>query len=107
MHMPRAVELEDEGVITATEAERVLSILCVKFGFCLPSLWHARLRDYPPRSPAKFTDTVFRAEGLDPHTADRAMYQAMLQEVRSAFERCGAPADNMPPNKSLERGREG
>jgi len=84
----------------------VLGILCVKYGFCLPPLWHARLIDCPPRSIAKFTDTVFHAEGLDPKTADSAMYKEMAQEVRLAFERSNS-AVGMPSNTSLERTRDG
>jgi hypothetical protein len=48
------------------------------------------LRNNPPRSVAKFTDTVFHAEGLNPVAADSEMYRAMLEEVRLAFERSGA-----------------
>jgi hypothetical protein len=100
-----ASQLEDDEVITAAEAETVLGTLCVKFGFCLPPLWHARLRDCPPKSIAKFTDTVFHAEGLDPRTADGAMYKAMFEEVRAAFERSRASLGGLPPNTSLERTR--
>jgi hypothetical protein len=77
----------DVGKLTELEAERLLSVLCVKYGFCLPPLWHARLKRNPPRSIDKFLDTVFRAEGLDPNTADSGMYKAMREEVRQAFER--------------------
>ena len=104
--MGSASQFEEDGSITPQEAEKVLGILCVKYGFCLPPLWHARLRDCPPRSVAKFTDTVFHAEGLDPRTADRAMYKEMAEEVRLAFER-SSPAGGMPSNTSLERTREG
>ena len=103
--MGSANQLEEEGSITPQEAEKVLGILCVKYGFCLAPLWHARLRDCPPRSVAKFTDTVFQAEGLDPRTADGAMYKAMAEEVRLAFERSN-PRGAMPSNTSLERTRE-
>lgn len=103
--MGNASQLEDE-VITAAESEAVLGTLCVKYGFCLPPLWHARLRDNPPKSIAKFTDTVFHAEGLDPRTADKAMYRAMLEEVRMAFHRSRASLGGLPPNTSLERTRE-
>lgn len=100
MIVRNASELEDDGVISAREAEAVLATLCIKFGFCVPPLWHARLRDCPPRSIAKFTDTVFHAEGLDPRAADSSMYKAMFEEVRAAFERSKASIDNMPPNTS-------
>jgi hypothetical protein len=103
--MGNASQLEEEGFITPQEAERVLGILCTKYGFCLPPLWHARLRDCPPRSVAKFTDTVFHAEGLDPIAADSAMYKAMATEVRLGFER-SKHAGGVPSNNSLERTRE-
>jgi hypothetical protein len=97
--MSSASRLEEEGSITPQEAERVLGILCVKYGFCIPPLWHARLRDCPPHSVAKFTDTVFHAEGLDPRTADRTMYKEMAEEVRLAFKRSNSAGD-MPSNTS-------
>jgi hypothetical protein len=82
---------QDPGVaISPQEADRVLDLLCTKYGFCLPPLWRARLRNNPPRSVAKFTDTVFHAEGLSPAAADSDIYRAMLEEVRLAFERSGA-----------------
>jgi hypothetical protein len=77
----------DDGQISVHEARRLLSILCVKYGFCLSPLWSSRLEANPPRSIDKYVDTVFRAEGLDPATADSAMYKAMREEVRLAFER--------------------
>ena len=105
--MGNATQIEDDGVITPAEADTVLGALCVKYGFCLPPLWLARLRDFPPKSIAKFTDTVFHAEGLDPRAADRAMYKAMLEEVRAGFERSSASITALTPNTSLERTREG
>jgi hypothetical protein len=99
-------QLKEEGSITPQEAEEVLGILCVKYSFCLPPLWYARLVDCPPRSVAKFTDTVFHAEGLDPRMADHAMYKEIAEEVRLAFER-SREAGVMLSNNSLERTREG
>ena len=77
----------EDGKLSEQETQGLLSILCVKYGFCLSPLWNARLKQNPPRSIDKFLDTVFRAEGLDPVTADRGMYTAMREEVRLAFER--------------------
>lgn len=68
-------------------------------------MWHERVRDCPPRSIAKFTDTVFHAEGLDPKTADGAMYKAIAEEVRLAFERSPVTRATTS-NTSLERTRE-
>ena len=98
---------DDFGVITEAEAEKVLGVLCVKYGFCLPPLWHARLKTCPPKSVTKFTDTVFRAEGLDPTTADKAMYRGIYEEVRAAFERSAESTGGVTPNTSFERTREG
>jgi hypothetical protein len=105
MNMRTAGDREEDEVISAAEVEKLLCTLCVKYGFCLPPLWHARLRDCPPRSIARFTDTVFHAEGLDPVTADRAMYKAMMEEVRLAFERSRPTRTGMPPNTSMARMR--
>lgn len=96
---------EEDRSIAPQEAEKVLGILCVKYGFCLPPLWRARLRDCPPRSIAKFTDTVFHAEGLDPRTADTALYKAMAEDVRLAFERSGSTGGR-PPSPSPDRPRD-
>jgi hypothetical protein len=84
-HGPHA--LPDDGRLSEREAQALLHLLCVKYGFCLPPLWHARLERNPPRSIDKFTETVIRAEGLDPVTYESGIYRAMREEVRLAFER--------------------
>lgn len=76
-------------VISEAEAQKLLGVLCVKYGFCLSPLWHARLERNPPKSIDKFADTVFRAEGLDPATTDNGLYKSVREEVRQAFERSG------------------
>jgi len=80
----------DDGQISVHEARKLLGILCIKYGFCLPPLWRSRLEADPPRSIDKYLETVYRAEGLDPAAADRAMYKAMREEVRLAYERSKA-----------------
>lgn len=77
----------DDGKLSEPEAQKLLNVLCVKYGFCLAPLWSARLERNPPRSIDKFLETVVRAEGLDPTNADSGMYKAMREEVRPAFER--------------------
>ena len=77
----------DDGDLSLHEARKLLNVLCVKYGFCLPALWDARLERNPPRSIDKFIDTVIRAEGLDPLTYDSSAYKDMREEVRLAFER--------------------
>lgn len=77
----------DDSVITAPDARTLVEILCTQYGFCLSPLWRARLGKNPPQTVSKFTDAVFRAEGLDPNTADSTLYKAVEEEVRQAFER--------------------
>lgn len=76
----------ETGKLEHLEANRLLERLCTVYGFCLSPLWKARLTTCPPQSPAKYTDTLFRAEGLDPGTADRALYKSILSEVQIAFD---------------------
>ncbi len=76
-----------DGKLSEHEARQLLTTLCTTYGFCLPPLWRARLTKNPPQSVDKFLDTVFRAEGLDPITADSGMYKSMREEVCLAFER--------------------
>lgn len=73
--------------ISETEARSLLDRLCVRYGFCLSPLWHARLQNNPPNNIEKFTDTVFQAEGLNPRIADSELYKAVQAEVRQAFIR--------------------
>ena len=84
----RAVHtFSDDGQLSQHEARKLLDVLCVKYGFCIPRLWQARLERNPPRSIDKFLDAVIRAEGLDPITYDGSAYKLMREEVRLAFER--------------------
>jgi hypothetical protein len=77
----------DDGVITAPDARTLVETLCTKFGFCFSPLWRARLSKNPPQAVRKFTDTVLRAQGLDPETADTSLYKAIESEVKEAFAR--------------------
>lgn len=79
-------QMPDDG-ISESESRSLLNVLCAKYGFCLPALWRARLEKNPPKSIDKFTDTVFRAEGLDPTTCDKSVYESVREEVRLAFQR--------------------
>ncbi len=82
----RVHTVKDAGeFISEAQAHVLLDTLCVKYGFSLPPLWWARLKKNPPRSVDRFTDTVFRAEGLDPMTADSDLYKAVRDAVRAAF----------------------
>lgn len=90
IHLRRSVDAlsgTDDRVITAPDARALVETLCTQYGFCLTPLWKARLSKNPPQAVKKFTDAVFRAEGLDPQTADATRYKAIENEVRQAFER--------------------
>lgn len=77
----------DDGVITAPDARALVEILCTKHGVCLSPLWRARLGKDPPQAVRRFTDTVFRAQGLDPTRVETSLYETIENEVRQAFER--------------------
>jgi hypothetical protein len=66
--------------LSSPQVEALLYELCVVLGFCLPPDEQARLRESPPTDVDTFTDTVIRAEGLDPH-ADTPLH--MRRDIRS------------------------
>jgi len=72
-------------MLTAQHVERLLEVLCVKLGFCLPPVEDARLMRAPPEDVVAFTDAVFRAEGIEPSTADRHIYRQVRDVVSAAF----------------------
>jgi hypothetical protein len=74
-------------MLTANEATALLSVLCTRLGFCLPSDAEARLTEAPPPDVHHFTAAVFIAEGLDPSTADRKLYRQVKAIVAEAFRR--------------------
>ena len=63
----------------------LLDRLCVEQGFCLPPAHAHRLVESPPADVEAFTDAVFRAEGLDPRTADRALYRDVRNTIAEAL----------------------
>jgi hypothetical protein len=74
-------------MLTQTEAAALLSLLCTRLGFCLPSDANVRLTEAPPPDVPHFTEAVFLAEGLDPVTADRKLYRQVKAVVAEAFRR--------------------
>ncbi|MGO4749450.1 hypothetical protein AB4212_12625 [Streptomyces sp. 2MCAF27] len=56
--------------LSSDEVYALLYELCVDLGFCLPPHDIRRLREAPPADVDKFTDAVFKAEGLDPSGED-------------------------------------
>jgi hypothetical protein len=71
------------------ELESLLYHLCVKYGFCLKPDEYRRLCADPPTEVTAFTDTVYRAEGLDPATANQRVYRLVHGAVEQAFRRGG------------------
>jgi hypothetical protein len=78
-------------MLSPTELEWLLYDLCVKYGFCLKPDEYRRLCADPPSEVTAFTDAVYRAEGLDPTTADRRVYRLVHDAVERAFRRGGPP----------------
>ena len=105
--MGSASEHREGATLTVEESEAVLGILCIKYGFCLPPDAYDSLADFPPTTPGAYVEAVVIAEGLDPLALDSEMVEAMQAVVRDAMARSSSAAGSLPPNKSLERTREG
>jgi hypothetical protein len=75
---------EPAGAREAVRA-RLLYRLCVELGFCLPPADRERLERQGPEDVVAFADAVYRAEGLDPLTADLHLYRQVKQMIADAF----------------------
>jgi hypothetical protein len=73
-------------VLTPAEVNALLSKLCQHLGFCLPPKECERFRTHPPTDVKKFTNQVFRAEGLEPERADTKLWRQVRDLVAEAFE---------------------
>jgi len=73
--------------MTPGEARILLDDLCVKLGFCLPPEARRRLESEVLSTTTEFVDAVFKAEGLDPQSADRHLYRQVSELVTLAFAR--------------------
>ena len=71
---------------TPDEIYKLLDRLCVELGFCLPPNDREILAETAPTEVTAFVDAVFRAEGLDPSTADRHLWRQVRGVVNEAFE---------------------
>jgi hypothetical protein len=76
-------------MLTDHEVLRLLDKLCIELGFCLPPAEIERLANDPPVDVLRFTDAVFRAEGLNPELADRHLYRQVRDSVAQAFRSAG------------------
>jgi hypothetical protein len=72
-------------VLSPTDLESLLYHLCVKYGFCLQTEPRQRLCADPPTEVTAFVDAVYRAEGLDPATANPRVYRLVHAAVERAF----------------------
>ena len=72
-------------VLTHDEVMALLSKLCIRLGFCLPADKQLFLASAPPEDIDEFTQAVFVAEGLDPTTSERQLYNQVRQVVAHAF----------------------
>jgi hypothetical protein len=77
---------DEERTLTQRQVARLLQILCIDLGFCLPANVAEKLESNPPRTVEGFTGAVFRAEGLDPALADRRLYDQVRRVVAGAFD---------------------
>jgi hypothetical protein len=73
--------------LSSHEVEVVLSKLCIDLGFCLPPSDRHHIGESPPSTVPEFVAAVFRAEGLDPETADRHLLRQVRDVVQGAFDR--------------------
>ncbi len=78
---------ETIAYLTSEDIQKLLDLLCVKYGFCLPPAHIEHLKEYAPDEVRAFTDAVFRAEGLDPETARLHLYRQIRTEIADAFRR--------------------
>jgi hypothetical protein len=72
-------------VLAHEEVIALLSRLCIQLGFCLSPNRQASLACAPPEDVDEFTRAVFVAEGLDPVTAEKQLYNQVRQLVAHAF----------------------
>ena len=73
-------------MVNARDTELLLSELCGRLGYCLPTDIQEAMQLAPPRGPETFTAAVLRAEGLNPEW-DREQYRDVHALVAQAFDR--------------------
>ena len=74
-------------MLAEEEARKLLDMLCVQLGFCIPPEDYQGISRHPPSAVGSFTDAVFLAEGLDPSTADRHLYRQVRDTIADAFSK--------------------
>lgn len=76
-------------VLSEKEVRDLLSVLCIRLGFCLSPSEQSRLATTPPSDIDRFSEAVFLAEGLDPLTSRSELYHQVRDLVADAFVRHG------------------
>ena len=69
-----------------SDVEALLYRVCVDLGLCLDPECHDHLVTQGPGDVDAMTDAIFAAEGLNPATADRALYGRVRGYVAEAFQ---------------------
>jgi hypothetical protein len=73
-------------MLSSSQAYRLLSNLCIRWGWCIPPDAAQKLVDFPPGTAHEFTDAIVIAEGLDPATTDRHSYRKLYTIVNAAYQ---------------------
>src|SRR5262245_48847308 len=81
-----------EIVLSPTKFDALLYHLCVEYGFCLQPDARRKLCADAPADVTAFTDAVYRAEGLEPATANQRVYRLVHAAVERAFRGAGPDA---------------
>jgi len=69
-----------------SDVEALLYRVCVDLGLCLTPDTYDHLVTHAPDTVDAMTDAIFRAEGMNPATADRWLYGRVREYVAAAFE---------------------
>jgi len=76
------------------QVEKLLVILCERFGFCLPPMEQERIIGNPPLTVNDFTDAVLLGDGIDPAIADKKLVEAVRALVAGAFVKASASGES-------------
>jgi len=80
-----------------TEVRRLLDMLCMKLGFCLPPSAKQQLEQAPPGDANEFARAVFTAEGMDPDRADLHLFRQVRHYIADAMRRSTIEAEGQVP----------
>ena len=72
--------------LSAHQLQCLLDELCIRLGFRLPLKAIERLEKKQLLDARDFADEVFRAEGLDPRTADKFLWAQVRNTIDAHFQ---------------------